>query len=92
MILDPGSRIQDILDPASWIQDPGSRILDPGSVIQDPGSRILDPGSVVQDPGSRIQEDKGEEKREIKRKVEEDTIISKTANEDRGRKRQKQKK
>ena len=41
---DPGSRIQDILDPGY----PGSRILDPGY----PGSRILNPGSWITDPGS----------------------------------------
>ena len=39
-----------MLDPGSWIQDPGSRILD-----QDLGSRILDPGPRILDRGSWIQ-------------------------------------
>ena len=36
-----------ILDLASWMQDPGSRMMDAGSWILDPGSSILDQGEMV---------------------------------------------
>ena len=40
-----------ILDPAYWVQDPGSCFLGPGA-IQDPVSWILLPGPWIMDPGS----------------------------------------
>ena len=43
-----------ILDPASWNQDPGSRILDPGSWTLDSGSRIQDQGSWILNLGCWI--------------------------------------